>query len=80
MSSSTFCWTEFLLYDLEIGKCPSVNFINILSANFLYKSAASSFSLITFWLCNFLAQKYWPGSYPIKFKSVTEKKHFKLGS
>jgi hypothetical protein len=31
-----------------------VNFINILSANFLYKSVLRSFTLITFWLCNFL--------------------------
>ncbi len=29
-----------------------VNFINILRANFLYKNAPCSFSLITFWLCN----------------------------
>jgi len=36
-----------------------VNFINILHKNFLYKSALRSFSLVTFWLCNFLAQKYW---------------------
>jgi len=28
-------------------------------ANFLYESALRSFSLVTFWLCNFLAQKYW---------------------
>jgi len=36
-----------------------VNFINILPANFLYKSALGSFFLVTVWLCNFLAQKYW---------------------
>jgi len=36
-----------------------VNFINILCSNFLYKSALRSFSLVKFWLCNFLAQKYW---------------------
>jgi len=30
----------------------SVNFINILRANFLYQSALSSFSLVTFWLCD----------------------------
>ncbi len=35
-----------------------VNFINILLSTFLYKSVLRSFSLITVWLCNFLAQEY----------------------
>jgi len=39
--------------------CTEVNFIKILWDNFLYESALHSFSLVTFWLCNFLAQKYW---------------------
>jgi len=30
---------------------------------FLYKSALHSFSLVTFWLCIFLAQKYWRKSW-----------------
>jgi len=34
-----------------------VNFINILLAHFLYKSASQSFSLITVWLCNIFWQK-----------------------
>jgi len=34
------------------------NFINILCANFLNESALR-FSLVAFWLCNFLEQKYW---------------------
>ncbi len=37
---------------------PGVDFINIWRSNFLYKSASRSLSLVTFWLCNFLAQKY----------------------
>ncbi len=41
------CWNSTL----------GVNFINILSTNFLYLSALSSFSLVTLWLWNFLAQK-----------------------
>jgi len=36
-----------------------VNFINILSAHFSYKSELSSFSLITVLLCDFLAKGYW---------------------
>jgi len=35
-----------------------VNFINILLATFLHKSVWLSFSLITVWLCNFLAKEY----------------------
>jgi len=38
---------------------PGFNFINILRMNFSYKSALHSFSLVTFWLCNFLTQKHW---------------------
>jgi len=34
-----------------------LNFINILRMNFLHESASHSFSLVKFWLCNFLAQK-----------------------
>jgi len=30
--------------------------INILLARFLYESASRSFSLVTFWHCNFLAK------------------------
>jgi hypothetical protein len=40
----------------EKDRREGVNFINILRSNFLYESASSSFSLVTFWLCNFLAQ------------------------
>jgi len=36
-----------------------VNFINILCALFSYESALRSFSLITAWLCYFLAIGYW---------------------
>jgi len=36
---------------------PEVDFINILRCNFSYKSALRSFSLVTFLICNFLAQK-----------------------
>jgi len=36
---------------------PRVNFINILFDNFSYKSAMHSFSLVTFWLCNFLVHR-----------------------
>jgi len=43
---------------------PGVNFINILHAPFSYKSALHSFSIITVWLCNFLAQEYWRKSCP----------------
>jgi len=32
------------------GHQPGVNFIKILGAHFLYKSALRSFSLVTFWL------------------------------
>jgi hypothetical protein len=35
-----------------------VNFIKILHATFLYKSASRSFSLIAVWLCIFLAKAY----------------------
>jgi len=35
---------------------PGVNFINILSANFSYKSTLHSFSLITVWPCNYLSK------------------------
>jgi hypothetical protein len=35
---------------------PSVNFISILLWPFLYKTVLSSFSLVTIWLCNFLAK------------------------
>jgi hypothetical protein len=34
------------------------DFINILRESFSYKSALSSFSLVTVWLCNFLAKGY----------------------
>jgi hypothetical protein len=37
---------------------PWVNFINILRF-FLYESASHRFSLFTFWLRDFLSQKYW---------------------
>jgi len=36
----------------------SLNFINVLSANFFYDSAFRSFSLMTDWLCNFSVQEY----------------------
>jgi hypothetical protein len=39
-------------------KKQGVNFINILRAHYSYKSALHNFSLVTFWLCNFLAQTY----------------------
>jgi len=39
---------------------PVVNFINILGENFLYESSLLRFSLVMFWLWNFLAQKYVP--------------------
>jgi len=35
-----------------------VNFINILCKLFSYKRALLSFSLITVWLCDFLAKEY----------------------
>jgi len=35
-----------------------VNFINIIQVHFLYKSILHSFSLVTVWLCNFLATEY----------------------
>jgi len=38
---------------------PGVNFINILRPLFLYESILGSFSLVTVWLWNFLAKKYW---------------------
>jgi len=34
------------------------NLINILPKTFSYKSIFCSFSLLTVWLCNFLAQEY----------------------
>jgi len=34
-----------------------VNFINIFSIRFLYESALRSFSLVTFWLCNFFGKR-----------------------
>jgi hypothetical protein len=45
-------------------KLPGVNFINILRSIFLYKSTLRSFSLITIWLCNFLAKGYVQKIYP----------------
>jgi len=45
------------LCKMLMKSAPGVNFINILLENFLYKRASNSFSLVTFWLCNFLAQK-----------------------
>jgi len=36
-----------------------IQFYQHLLTNFLYESVLRSFSLVTFWLCNFLAQKYW---------------------
>ena len=36
----------------------SFNFIKILLKTFSYKSALRSFSLISVWLCNFLAKEY----------------------
>ncbi len=41
---------------------PRVNSINILHTNFLYESASTSFSLVTFWLRDFLAKGYWQKS------------------
>ncbi len=52
------------------GKIRGVNFINILCSNLLPKSASSSFSLVTFWLCNFLAQKYWRKSLTLNVDEI----------
>jgi len=41
------------------GDRPGVNFINILSAPFSNISIFQRFSLITVWICNFLAKEYW---------------------
>jgi len=54
---------------------PGVNFISILGAPFLYKSLLRSFSLVRFWLCNFMAQKFcrksfWPSLFFSFFKLV----------
>jgi len=35
---------------------PIVNFINILSSKFYVQKCFAQLSLVTFWLCNFLAQ------------------------
>jgi len=54
------CLVSQLIRGSTFIKLPEVNFINILLENFLYKNAClHSFSLVTFWLCNFLAQNYW---------------------
>ncbi len=50
------CTSSVNLTDMALTA--GVNFINILCANFLYESALRSFSLVTFWLCIFLALKY----------------------
>ncbi len=43
-----------MLIKLTIG----INFVIILLGPFSYTNVLSSFSLVTFWLCNFLAQEY----------------------
>ncbi len=44
----------YLLFSINIIPC--VNFINILLEHFSYKSALTSFFLITVWLCNFFGK------------------------
>jgi len=43
---------DFFSSSLTDSVFPTVNFINVLRTNFSSESALSSFSLITFWLCN----------------------------
>jgi len=45
-----FLWTLFVLLNWQVTKLtkPSVNFINVLHAHFLYKSLFGSFFLVTF--------------------------------
>ena len=57
----------------------AANIINFLQAGFLYKRAVRSFSLITVWFCNFLAQEYWRKSWSenvgeIDARILTQKK------
>jgi hypothetical protein len=47
------------LWEFRVPRRPGVNFINTWHLHFSYKSERSSFFLVTFWLCNFLAPKYW---------------------
>ncbi len=49
------------LMKFTIGRSSGLNSISssFCARVFLYESALCSFSLVTFWLCNFLAQKYW---------------------
>jgi len=53
----------FIFYSVKMI-CASLLFSlgqshQLLMCAFLYESANHIFSLVTFWLCNFLAQKYW---------------------
>jgi hypothetical protein len=50
-----------------------VNFINILLEPFLYESVLRLFSLVTGWLCNFLAQKYWHKSCSYNVDEINKK-------
>jgi len=50
---------HFLLHYISLfAHCSLLNFINILCVCFSYESALRSFSLITVWLCDFLAKGY----------------------
>jgi len=55
------------------------NFVNILRAPFLYISLLHSFSIVTVWLLNFLAQKYWGKSYPLNDDEIDKRIDDNLG-
>jgi len=54
------------LLKILVKSTPWVNFIYILRARFLYKSALPRFSLYTFWPRDFLAPKYWQKNEHVK--------------
>ncbi len=54
--SLNICFLDCFYWQLSLS---GVDFINILRTRFSYKNALRSFSLVMFWLYNFLAKKYW---------------------
>jgi len=56
-------WRTYVLFLAPILFLPGVNLTKILQAAFLNKMVFQSFSLLTVWLCNFLAKEYGRKSY-----------------
>ncbi len=44
---------------LSLASCSGVNFTNILRAAFSHENFLNSFSVLTIWVCNFLAKGFW---------------------